>query len=126
MTDNDSPQSGFLGNPEFLDPHSPHLDGNALAGALREIFAVDLTAADAPCAGCGQAWVLAQLLVYAGPHAPGLVARCPGCDAVLLRMVRGPAGAWLDLRGVAVLRVPLPPLTDELLPGAPTHGVTGG
>lgn len=86
-----------------------HLDGNALAGWLREIFAVDMTVADTPCAGCGQVWVMAQLRVYAGPHAPGLVARCPGCEAVVLRVVRGPSAAWLDLRGTSLLHIPLPP-----------------
>ncbi len=30
-----------------------YLDGNAAAGALREMFAVDITAAIAQCAGCG-------------------------------------------------------------------------
>jgi hypothetical protein len=36
------------------------------------------------------------------------VARCPGCDEVVLRLVRGPDAAWLDLRGVQHLRIPLP------------------
>ena len=40
-------------------------------------------------------------------HAPGLVARCPACDQVLLRLVRGPDRAWLDLRGLTYLQVPL-------------------
>jgi Family of unknown function (DUF6510) len=38
---------------------------------------------------------------------PGVVARCPGCGQVLLR-VRGPGRAWLDLRGPAYLQVPVP------------------
>lgn len=80
-------------------------DGNALAGPLREIFAVDLTAATSRCAGCGQSGPVAALRVYA--HAPGLVARCPGCDAVVLRLVRAPDSAWLDLHGAASLRIPL-------------------
>ena len=40
--------------------------------------------------------------------APGTVARCAGCDAVLLRLVRGPGRAWLDLRGLAYLEFALP------------------
>ena len=80
-------------------------DGNALAGPLREIFAVDMTAATSRCAACGQAGPIAALRVYA--HAPGLVARCPGCDAVVLRLVRAPDSAWLDLHGAASLRIPL-------------------
>ena len=30
-----------------------HLDGNAAAGELSEVFAADLTTATATCAGCG-------------------------------------------------------------------------
>ncbi|WP_433435873.1 DUF6510 family protein [Nonomuraea sp. CA-141351] len=83
-----------------------HLDGNALAGPLSEIFAVDVTAATGRCAGCGLTGPVASLRVY-GPE-PGLVARCPGCDEVILRLVRGPGTAWLDLRGTVSLRVDLP------------------
>ncbi|MFD9735467.1 DUF6510 family protein [Umezawaea sp. NPDC059074] len=83
-----------------------HLDGNALAGPLRELFAVDLTTATATCAGCTRTTTVATLHVYG--QAPGLVARCPGCEEVVLRVVRGPNAAWLDLRGTVSLRVPLP------------------
>ncbi|MEW9550076.1 DUF6510 family protein [Nonomuraea sp. NPDC050783] len=83
-----------------------HLDGNALAGPLGEIFAVDVTAATGRCASCGQAGPVAGLHVY-GPE-PGLVARCPGCEEVMMRLVRGPGAAWLDLRGTVSLRVNLP------------------
>ncbi|GAA0382101.1 DUF6510 family protein [Microbispora corallina] len=82
-----------------------HLDGNALAGPLREIFAVDMTAAVGRCAGCGLTGPLATLHVY-GPG-PGFTARCPGCEEVVLRVVRGPDAAWLDLRGAVSLRIPL-------------------
>jgi len=81
------------------------LDGNVLAGALRELFAVEVTAALARCAGCGGTSAIGQTLVYA--DAPGLVARCPGCDGVVLRLVRGPGRAWLDLSGVSCLEVVL-------------------
>ncbi|GAA2213118.1 DUF6510 family protein [Nonomuraea monospora] len=83
-----------------------HLDGNALAGPLGEIFAVDVTSATGRCASCGLAGPVASLRVY-GPD-PGLVARCPGCEEVVLRLVRGPGAAWLDLRGTVSLRVDLP------------------
>jgi hypothetical protein len=29
----------------------------------------------------------------------GVVVRCPGCDAVVLRVVRTPTKVWLDLTG---------------------------
>ncbi|MGE5827648.1 MAG: DUF6510 family protein [Micromonosporaceae bacterium] len=82
------------------------LDGNALAGPLREILAVDVTTATGRCVACGRAGAVGSLRLYT--HAPGLVARCPGCDAVLLRVVRGPDRAWLDLRGVVCLELALP------------------
>ena len=82
-----------------------HLDGNALAGPLRELFTVDVTTATARCAGCGHSGTVATLHVY--DHGPGLVARCPGCEDVVLRLVRGPDAAWLDLRGTVSLRIPL-------------------
>ena len=50
---------------------------------------------------------MAELRVY--EHAPGLVARCPGCEEVLLRLVRTPDRAWLDLRGIVALEIPMPP-----------------
>ena len=49
---------------------------------------------------------MAEVRVF--DHAPGVVARCPACDQVLARLVRGPGRAWLDLRGLAYLQVPVP------------------
>ena len=82
------------------------LDGNAIAGDLREIFAVDLTTAVVICAGCRHPSVVATLRVW-GPAA-GVVARCPSCDDVVLRLVRGPERAWLDLRGAVSLELAMP------------------
>jgi hypothetical protein len=92
------------------------LDGNAMAGDLREVFAVDVTTAVATCGGCGEPSVVARLRVWGS--APGLVARCPSCDDVVLRLVRGPERAWLDLRGAVSLQLAMPPL------GAPAEAVT--
>lgn len=91
----------------MTDELSDFLDGNAAAGPLRELFAVDLTAAVGRCVGCGRTAAMGGVRVYA--RAPGLVLRCPSCDTVLLRVVRDegpPARTWLDLRGLAVLQVP--------------------
>jgi Zn finger protein HypA/HybF involved in hydrogenase expression len=82
------------------------LDGNVLAGVLGEVFAVDVTTATGQCAGCGQVNAVAEVVVYA--DGPGAVGRCPGCDSVVLRIVRGPGHAWLDLRGVVSLQLALP------------------
>jgi hypothetical protein len=82
------------------------VDGNALAGALREIFAVDLTAAQGRCASCGRTAAVAEARVY--ERAAGLVGRCTGCDAVLVRLVRAPDRVFLDLHGISCLEVALP------------------
>jgi len=79
------------------------VDGNALAGALRDVFAVELTDARGTCAGCGRRSALAEARLYT--RAPGLVGRCPGCGNVLLRLVAGPDRTWIDLRGLAVIEV---------------------
>ena len=81
-------------------------DGNLLAGPLTEVFGVEVTTAVARCGGCGAESAVATLTVH-GPD-PGLVARCPGCADVMLRLVRTPDAVWLDLAGTAVLRIPLP------------------
>jgi hypothetical protein len=80
-------------------------DGNVLAGPLRELFAVDVTVATSRCAGCGASGPVAGLRVYT--NAPGLVARCTDCDGVVLRLVRAPDRAYLDLRGSICLEIPL-------------------
>jgi hypothetical protein len=78
-------------------------DGNALAGPLGEVFAVDITAAVTTCAGCGRRGAVAELHVYGSEL--GMVARCAGCESVVLRYARTPAGSWLDLRGAVSLRL---------------------
>ena len=82
------------------------VDGNGLAGALSEQFAVDITTARGTCVGCGTVGPVAGARVYT--RAPGVVARCPGCGGVLFRLVRGPDRAWLDLRGVTCLEIQVP------------------
>jgi len=81
-------------------------DGNALAGPLQQFFSVDLTVAIGRCDGCGRTAPLAEARVF--DHAPGVVARCPACDQVLLRMAQSPDRAWLDLRGLAYVQLALP------------------
>ncbi|MFI0367287.1 DUF6510 family protein [Actinomadura sp. 1N219] len=87
------------------DPHG-HVDGNALAGPLSELFAVDVTVAEGRCVNCGLTGPIATLMVY--DRAPGMVARCPGCDNVVLRLVRTPDAVWLDFTGMTWLHVRLP------------------
>jgi hypothetical protein len=78
-----------------------HLDGNAAAGQLSTIFGVDVTAAEGQCAHCGAIDRFASAHLYLGP---GLVARCPVCEHVLLRLVAAGEQMLLDLRGLKYLR----------------------
>jgi len=77
------------------------LDGNAAAGLLSEVFVPDLTTARATCANCGTIRALGALLVYA--HGMGTVMRCPGCDAVVLRIARTRTQLWLDATGAKLV-----------------------
>jgi hypothetical protein len=84
-------------------------DGTALADPFHDLFRVDVTAAVGRCTGCGRTAPMAEARVF--DHAPGVIARCPGCEQVLLRLVRGPGRAWLDLRGLSWLQLPAPEAT---------------
>ena len=78
-----------------------YLDGNAAAGELSRIFAVDLTAAEGQCAHCGAKKRFAEAHVYM--QGPGMVARCGVCQHVLLRLANIRQRVFLDARGIAYL-----------------------
>jgi hypothetical protein len=78
-----------------------YLDGNAAAGELSDIFAMDVTAAEGQCTHCGAIKRFAEAHVYM--QAPGLVARCSVCQHVLLRLVDARERVFLDLRGMTCL-----------------------
>lgn len=82
------------------------LDGNAIGGLLQEIFAMEMTAAVGTCAACGAVNEVGRLHVYI--HAPGTVVRCPACEAVLMRIVRGRGRYWIDLSGTRTLELAEP------------------
>ena len=84
-------------------------DGNALAGPLHDLLRVDVTTAIGRCTACGRTAPMAEVRVF--DHAPGVIARCPACDQVLLRLVRDRGRAWLDLRGLSYLQLALPDQT---------------
>jgi hypothetical protein len=81
------------------------LDGNAAAGALREIFATDVTTAHIQCDACGSVGAVGSLRLYAAPM--GVVLRCANCADILLRAVHTPHGRWLEMRGAHSLRFAL-------------------
>jgi hypothetical protein len=80
------------------------LDGNAAGGALLDLFARDVTAALATCAGCGASHPVGALLAYG--HAMGVVLRCPGCEAAMLRLARMPGWVRVDASGLRLLAIP--------------------
>jgi hypothetical protein len=80
-----------------------YLDGNAAAGELSKIFAVDVTAAQGQCANCGAIRRFADARLYM--QAPGVVARCAVCEHVLLRLVTAQERMFLDARGMTYLRL---------------------
>ena len=77
------------------------LDGNAIGGLLREIFVVEMTNARGTCASCGTVNEVGRLQVYV--HAPGVVVRCPACEQVVMRIVRGRGRYWIDMTGVRTM-----------------------
>ena len=79
------------------------LDGNAAAGILRQVFAVEMTEALGTCAGCGAVEAVGAVVVY--ERAPGMVLRCPHCEALLAKLSTDGERVWLDLRGVRSLEV---------------------
>jgi hypothetical protein len=81
-------------------------DGTTLASHLHDLFRVDLSTATARCTACGRTAPITEARVF--DHAPGVVARCPACSQALVRLVRGPGRAWLDLRGLTYLQLPVP------------------
>lgn len=80
-----------------------YLDGNAAAGELNRIFALDITVAKGQCANCGAKRHFAETHLYV--QCPGLVARCAVCDHVLLRIADAGQRMVLDMRGMSYLAV---------------------
>jgi hypothetical protein len=78
-----------------------YLDGNAAAGELSRVFAMDITSAEGQCANCGAKRRFAEAHLYV--QCPGLVARCALCGYVLLRFVNTTQHVYLDLRGMTYL-----------------------
>ena len=66
------------------------LDGNAAAGALREVFAADVTTAHIQCDACGSVGAVGSLRYYAAPM--GVVLRCSQLCGH--RPSGGPHAAW--------------------------------
>jgi hypothetical protein len=80
------------------------LDGNGVAGTLKAIFGVEMTATRLICVQCGGTSMIGELQAFT--QSPGVVLRCPGCEQVMLRVAQMPGATLLDARGVMYLRIP--------------------
>jgi len=73
------------------------IDGNGVAGAFAEIFAVDVTSVQVTCSHCKATHPFADEKAY--NRGPGTVLRCAGCTSVIARLVKVRDTVWLDLSG---------------------------
>jgi Zn finger protein HypA/HybF involved in hydrogenase expression len=78
------------------------LDGNAVAGLLQEVFAVEMTTATGTCNQCGATDAVGALHVFRGA---GIVMRCPHCDNTLMTIVEAGTRVWIGFAGVRTLQV---------------------
>ena len=73
-----------------------HTDGNAVAGLLSQLLAVDATSIARRCQSCGDERPIADHRAY---HGAGIVLRCPSCSEVALIIGIGAADVTVELRG---------------------------
>jgi Zn finger protein HypA/HybF involved in hydrogenase expression len=78
------------------------LDGNAVAGLLQEVFAVEMTTAIGTCDKCGESDAVGALHVFRGA---GIVMRCPHCENVLVTIVKDDTRVSIGFPGVRTLQV---------------------
>lgn len=86
------------------------LDGNALAGLLREVFGAATTDAPRGCQSCGAVNAIGAHRLYQGA---GAVLRCPACGDLALRIVTLPDRHVLHFTGAWRLEVPRSPASPE-------------
>jgi hypothetical protein len=79
------------------------LDGNALAGLLRELLGAEMTDAPRRCQSCGAVNAIGAHRLYRGA---GAVLRCPVCHDVAMRIATLSDRYVLQLAGVWQLEVP--------------------
>jgi Family of unknown function (DUF6510) len=80
------------------------VDGNAVAGQLMDVFGRDMTIAVARCAGCTREAEMGALMAFT--RGPGVVLRCPACEAAIARVVETPTAIYVEARGASFLRLP--------------------
>ena len=86
-----------------MDPRM--LDGNAVAGVLQEVFAVEITTAVGTCAGCDGTAAVGATHVFEGA---GIALRCPHCENALVKIVKDGSRMWIGFPGLRTLEVAVP------------------
>jgi len=81
-----------------------HVDGNAVAGQLAQIFRGDMTAATGRCRHCTSETVFAEARVELDTS--GFILRCPSCTRVLFTVVSNDKRTWVDLQGIEGISLP--------------------
>jgi hypothetical protein len=76
------------------------VDGNAIAGLLKETFGSEMTTAIGTCAGCGASEPVGSIHVF---RSAGIVLRCPRCGQVLAKIVQRETQTCVDLSGLRAL-----------------------
>ena len=80
------------------------LDGNAVAGMLTEVFAVEMTTATMTCGSCGASGAVGAMRVFRGA---GIVMRCPNCDNTVAKIVKDGTRIWINFGGMQALEITL-------------------
>ena len=94
-----------------MDSAHLKLDGNAMAGLMRELFVGDITAARGACAACGSIADIGEQHAFMYPLSPGAVLRCAGCESVLMVVVHTRTSVRVGFRDLAWIEVSQPPAT---------------
>ena len=89
---------------ETTEERDRRLDGNAAAGVLADVMAMDPTTAVLTCAHCQSRTALGAHVVYA--DTPAMVLRCPSCMQVVMRCASDDSGRRLEMTGVQMLSAP--------------------
>jgi uncharacterized protein DUF6510 len=79
------------------------LDGNGVAGLLREVFGAEMSTALRGCASCGDTNALGAHRAYVSA---GVVLRCPSCSDLAVRIATLPDRHVVSLTGTWKLEVP--------------------
>jgi hypothetical protein len=83
------------------------LDGNAVAGLLRDVFGVEMTIAIGECAHCGRRAPLAETASYL--RGPGVVLRCRTCESIVVVVTEVRGINCVDVSGLRDLEAPRAP-----------------